>query len=55
MSFPVYLRSGDEVKVNGIFILPSTSLFQAHTSPIFYKTMFIVRQIGIPETVPRTQ
>ena len=55
MSFPVYLKSGDEVKVNGIFNLSSISLFKDHISPIFYKTMFIAHPIGIPEMALRTQ
>ena len=52
MAFPVYLKNGDEVKVNGIFCSLSVSLFKGH---FFYKTMFIAHRIGIPEMALRTQ
>ena len=55
MAFPVYLKNGDEVKVNGIFILYLFSLFKGHVSIIFYKTMFIAHRIGTPEMALRTQ
>lgn len=55
MAFPVYLKNGDEVKVNGIFILCPFSLFKGHVLTIFYKTMFIAHRIGTPEMALRTQ
>lgn len=55
MVFPVYLKNGDEVKVNGIIIFCSIPLFKSHVSSIFYKTMFIAHRIGIPEMALRTQ
>ena len=55
MAFPVYLKNGDEVKVNGIFILILFSLFKGRVSTIFYKTMFIAPRIGTHGMARHTQ